>query len=276
MRQPTGRQFLPSRLAAEKIQKLFRQLESFVNLGGYPGRDAEDNLSAFHAFGRNFPDFFPFEITDQRGNDLRWTLHSYPFFFTQRDILRDLWRGGRNEGWLGSRLSILLGLRSSAEWIRYKNFQPQSSKIKGKVSESHVAHGPVFMSEAESTREDVDLDLLMSVYELHVRKQLKGKHPTVIRIRCAQMLPDWRSGDFNYYPNSDFQKAVYVLFRQSWRAKVCNGCGNYYIADKPPQLYCSLKCSNQATRDRNRGWWRLHGDAWRRDRAKKSKQKGKK
>ena len=251
----------------EKIYKLFRQLERFVNLGGYPGEDPEENLSAFHVFGRDLPDFFPFEITDQRGNDLRWTLQSYRFFFGQRDILRDMWRG-----W-DSRLSILLGLRYSAEWIRYTNYQPQKIKIKGKVVENYMVHGPVFASKSESTREDRDLDLLMKRYDLDVREQLKGKHATVIRIRCAQMLPDWRSGGFRYYTDADFQKAVYVLFQQSWRAKVCTGCGSFYVADKPPQLYCSLKCSKQAMRNRNLEWWKLHGAAWRRDRAKKPKQK---
>ena len=74
----------------------------------------------------------------------------------------------------------------------------------------------------------------------------------------------WRFGDFCYCPLTDFQRAFYLLFRESWRARICAHCRAYFIADKPPKRYCSTACYGEAKRGRSLEWWRRKGAARRR------------
>ena len=76
-------------------------------------------------------------------------------------------------------------------------------------------------------------------------------------------LPNWKTGQFAYYPGNDFQGAVYLLFKASWRAKACSHCSSYFIASKPAQLYCKPACANATKQRRNQDWWAEHGKEWR-------------
>jgi hypothetical protein len=89
----------------------------------------------------------------------------------------------------------------------------------------------------------------------------------------TQVDPDWTSGTFRYEPNTNFRRALYALFRQSWRAKVCPQCKRYFIADKPPQRYCSTKCYGIAKRGRDLEFWRTMGSDLRKKRKKEESKK---
>jgi hypothetical protein len=73
------------------------------------------------------------------------------------------------------------------------------------------------------------------------------------------VFPDWKSGSFKFNPQNDFQGALYLLFRESWRAKVCAKCSSYFIAEKPARLYCSVECSNSSHRKAALKWWKEKG-----------------
>jgi hypothetical protein len=80
---------------------------------------------------------------------------------------------------------------------------------------------------------------------------------------------DWSAGRFEYHPDTQFRLAFYLLFRQSWRAKRCPQCGRYFVADKPPQRYCSFRCYDAAKQQRDLNYWRTVGVRRRQQRLRK-------
>jgi hypothetical protein len=92
-----------------------------------------------------------------------------------------------------------------------------------------------------------------------------------------QLKVDWRRGEFVYIPRSEFQEAVYKLFRSSNLAKVCANpdCPTpYFIAGRTTQQYCSEKCSGVLQRANKLRWWKEHGPEWRRKRSRRKRGKG--
>jgi len=90
-----------------------------------------------------------------------------------------------------------------------------------------------------------------------------------------QVRVDWQRREFIYEPRTDFQRALYGLFRQSARAKVCCNLecpAPYFIASKPTQRYCSEACAEVFQRQWKRRWWAEHG-ARRRRSGKRSRRK---
>jgi hypothetical protein len=90
----------------------------------------------------------------------------------------------------------------------------------------------------------------------------------------AHLDLDWDEGIFRYRPACDFQRALYLLFLESWRAMVCEKCGLKFIARRAAQKYCSTDCSEGVQRELKQKWWAAHGQAWRKQR-RVSPQKGK-
>lgn len=88
--------------------------------------------------------------------------------------------------------------------------------------------------------------------------------------QCSSGL-NWKTGKFEYQPACPFQQALYELFCSSWRAKTCPQCSQFFIADKPPQIYCQASCSHAAKQERANTWWRDHGLDWRETRQKNTK-----
>lgn len=86
---------------------------------------------------------------------------------------------------------------------------------------------------------------------------------------------DWTTGRIRYRGMCDFQRALYLLYRESWRARVCERCDACFIAKREGQRYCSTDCSEEMQLEVKRKWWAEHGKAWRAKRSK-SKRKGSK
>jgi hypothetical protein len=82
----------------------------------------------------------------------------------------------------------------------------------------------------------------------------------------AQMEADWDDGIFRYRGSCDFQRALYLLFQESWRAKVCDECGAKFIARRGAQKFCSTECSGKMQRELKLKWWSEHGETWRQGR----------
>jgi hypothetical protein len=86
---------------------------------------------------------------------------------------------------------------------------------------------------------------------------------------------DWDEGVFRYRGACDFQRALYLLFLDSWRARFCEKCKAKFIAKRAAQKFCTTDCSAAMQREFRRRWWAEHGTAWRQKRQKsKLKKKG--
>ena len=86
-----------------------------------------------------------------------------------------------------------------------------------------------------------------------------------------QVEPDWQRSQFVYFPRTEFQRAVYDLFRQSALAKVCANpdCpAPYFVAHKTAQRYCMTECAQVFQREWKRRWWKERGKQWRRNRSR--------
>jgi len=97
-----------------------------------------------------------------------------------------------------------------------------------------------------------------------------------IRRIPAQFFLDWDEGVFRYRGMCMFHRALYLLFRESWRARTCEQCTNKFIARKVAQRYCGTDCSEKAQRKLKLKWWDEHGEKWRQGRKDKSQAKGEK
>jgi hypothetical protein len=80
---------------------------------------------------------------------------------------------------------------------------------------------------------------------------------------------DWKTGRFHYSPAFGFQAALYLVFRESWRARKCRNCRKPFAAKTPTQRFCD-PCAEEATKRRVGRWWKRHGKEWRAKRRKKS------
>jgi hypothetical protein len=91
------------------------------------------------------------------------------------------------------------------------------------------------------------------------RDKIERAYPGASEIGHPIVFPHWKGGAFNYSPDNDFHRALYLLFRESWRAKICAKCSTYFVAHKPAQLYCGTACSGGVKRERTLKWWRDKG-----------------
>jgi hypothetical protein len=91
----------------------------------------------------------------------------------------------------------------------------------------------------------------------------------------AKFCVDWDEGVFFYEGGCDFQRALYLLFRESWRARICEKCSAKFIARRAAQKYCTTDCSENMQRELKQKWWAEHGEEWRKRRHKSNpKRKG--
>jgi hypothetical protein len=90
----------------------------------------------------------------------------------------------------------------------------------------------------------------------------------------ACFYPDWDEGILRYQSGCDFQRALDLLFRESWRARTCGNCVNKFIARRVAQKYCTTDCSERVQHELKLKWWAEHGETWRRKR-KAPKSRGK-
>lgn len=86
---------------------------------------------------------------------------------------------------------------------------------------------------------------------------------------------DWNEGSIRYFGGCDFQTALYLLYRESWRARICEVCEANFIAKRTAQKYCSTDCSESMQREVKKKWWAEHGQKWRKERKASSTTKPK-
>ncbi len=229
---------LKHRAAEERERaRLFAGLDVFVNAG--------DSDEEYRILQKKVPNFWPLRLKGPFGpgglnQPLEWPSAGWSLVRAFRDYLRRLWRSDFYNDADGSRvdgryLQYVLGLET-----RYAADPPYGL---------------------------IDAALPTQAFHkgwLALWQAYKG----VYCVGTAMPLPSWSSNKFEYVGSNDFQKAVYLLLSESWRAKVCRRCTKYFIADKAAQVFCSTSCSNQSKLESGRRYWHEKGTNLREQRSK--------
>jgi hypothetical protein len=238
------------RLARAERDRLWKGLERFVNCG--------DSMDDYRALSRAFWEFWPmlmyhFPLQDDRifesleanepirpltslefENDkpqvLLWEHGCHDLFLFYRDVLRCVWSGATTFFWIeGGRPEFLLGLDDLNEAARREAED-------GYCSELHCPRG---------------------LYDAW--SEIMNYFPTAKPIEGIRFGMIWKQGEFCLNTANDFQKAFYMLFRQSWRARVCPRCELFFVAQRPKQAFCGTVCSAGSRLASKRKWWRSVG-----------------
>jgi hypothetical protein len=86
-------------------------------------------------------------------------------------------------------------------------------------------------------------------------------------------IVDGLTGEISWEFPLEFQRTLYELMKNRWKAKICPQCGRYFIADKTAQVFCSTGCSGDAKRARSLEYFNREGRARRILRKVKEKRK---
>lgn len=201
-------------------QWFVKGLERFVN--------ADDSLSDYLALGKAFPSFWPFPIEGGDNRDLSWAPDAHRFFLFYRNLLRRFWTRDPSVFKDGLATNLLFGIEGYGEMQK-------------------ILAGEAVASWALE-------NVLTPLRNSHSGLRIPGG-----LVPLAGFWPNWLSGTVEYISHTDFQRAVWLFFRESWRAKVCPKCCAYFLVQKSAQLYCSLSCSNAAHQASSLRWWKEKG-----------------
>lgn len=196
-----------------------------------------DSLDEYRDLAKAWPTFWPLPIEDGHGRDLSWDDKAHPLFIFCRDTLRNFWT--RDAATISNGLCVELLFGTIDRQRIFGDLTPSRPQWGFAVTRLKYAYPEVCV----------------------------GNIP-----QPAIFWPNWNQGTVEYTSQSDFQRAFWSLFRESWRAKVCPSCSTYFLAEKPPQLYCSVACSNSAHRASSLKWWNQEG-AQRRETKSKANRK---
>lgn len=259
--------------APNETARLFAGLESFANLG--------DSFEEFCKFAEQWPTFCPIVLRKSSGEVLPLFPHKaiHELVIRFRDFLRLVWR--RDLVALRQQVpKVLLGLE-------YKTLGSES--LPGEEVKPEIAPGGRSSAEAlvgwqQRRREQARETLEREDEESRSGKEFPEFDPGIrhavwllmhdreagyCRPWSPFLVADWERGELGYEPANDFQRAVYSLFRQSWRARFCRECQRPFIAEKHPQMFCGIACSTIARRKRDLAFWKSTGSVLRRKRNRK-------
>lgn len=252
------------RLAPSERERLWKGLERFVNCG--------DSETDYRALGRSFREFWPVEILhfsvhetvvsknlvipaiavpmvsplsdvaldeqmqEELNEDEVVTLDWHPvcrrLFVFYRDTLQDIWTDKERRVWFcGGREEFLLGLSNRNEEAR------------------EAAKNDAFPIPPSC----LPLELFESW------REILRQFPTARPESRREIRVLWSYGDFSLVPGNDLERAFYLLFRQSWRARVCPRCKKFFVARRPKQTFCDTVCSAGSRLASKRKWWRRVG-----------------
>jgi hypothetical protein len=216
-------------------EKLWKGLERYVNCS-----DSEDD---YRALSRSFPGFWPLGISyypDPEEVDiasLNWDPACHKLFLFYRDRLRKQWEDIWEDDELGPEFFLGLG---SCNWNEIA-IESAERDLEGNRIPDFPDPNPFGQ-------------LLRAWWEIlsHFPEAFIS-----FDAPCVRMI--WEFGNFYLDPKNDFQSAFLMLFRQSWRARVCPRCKTYFIARKPKQTFCGTACSAGSRLASNRNWWNRIG-----------------
>ena len=197
---------------------------------------------------------------------------------TEQAIKRDL---RKKKPKLFRALGEFANMRADKDaWVHYRNtwpfFFPSSEYKRVETGErDSIANYPELLDRVWRGYESGAI--LMALLGLSPESSLTNPSADLPRIRRipAQFFADWVDGVLHYRGMCNFQNALYLLFQESWRARVCEKCGAKFVAQRAAQKYCSTDCSEEMQRDLKRDWWAKHGNTWRTQRGtQRAKKKG--
>jgi hypothetical protein len=187
--------------------------------------NTSDSMDDYQALAKAWPSFWPLPIEDGDGRNLAWHAEAHDLFLFYRNTLRGFWTRDPVALKDGFRVAALFGTLGDAN--------------------------PVFVDSLASCE-----PFQNAVSAL--KYSYPGVRPPNMQ-PIAMFWPNWITGIVEFVSHTDFQGAVWSLFRESWRARVCLSCSTYFFAEKAPQLYCSVACSNSAHQSSALKWWREKG-----------------
>jgi hypothetical protein len=237
----TVRQFRSMRLARAESEKLWRGLEEFVN--------CDDSVGRYQILGRAFSNFWPVKIylatvsdgkrvwipgineapsNEAPSKQISWDTVCHKLFLFYRNTLRTLWFCKPEESIYDWEPKFLLGIdKSNADACLASRNPTQSTRL--------------------------PIELLRSW------RDIVQKFPTAIPDEPGSLYMHWGCGDFLLLTRNDFVKAFYLLFRQSWRARVCPSCKLFFVARRPRQRFCGTECSARSRLASKLKWWHSTG-----------------
>jgi len=214
--------------SSDEKERLFAALENFANMG--------DDVEDYRAFGRKWPSMFPVKFADdEAGQPPPWCDECHALATEYRNYLREVWKLDRETAQFDNYLSILFALHGGGVRVVERG-------VKDTISEQITLW-------VEAWRK------IGAVYPL-------------AQTRSNPIFPNWAERTFEFLARNDFQRAVFLLFRESWRARNCIECGAYFIAEKAARMYCRPACSARAKQERDMEFWNRIGSAKRKARSK--------
>lgn len=270
---------LPFGGAADERARLFEGLQRFANLG-----ESEED---FGKFARQWPRFAPVEFRkgersdEPSGEPMGLTPEMHGIVLKYQGYLRRVWlsdpetdRRGLADLLLGLGMDLAKPYPQSSTRLEKSRWPSSLAKLIGDPATCDADQSAALPTDVAEpgpqsamgveTAERQSLKQMIDSLTGHDSKQY-AVYPKVVA--------SWKLGEFNYSPLTDFQRAFYLLFREKWRARICAHCARYFIADKPPQRYCSTACHGKAKSKQALRWWRTKGDASRRERMRKNRKK---
>jgi hypothetical protein len=225
------------RLANADRERLWKGLERFVN--------CKDDLSDFQALGRAFPGFWPVGISYRPDSNmvvplpLRWHRACHSLFLCYRDALQDVWKGDTELS--GQPATFLLGLTE----LNTTAFEAAKSDTLEAVKSIPFIFNSLLAD-------------LRSAW-----RQILAQVPTAAPAGHFSLGMLWDHGEFclrlEGVGGVDFPNAFYMLFRQSWRARVCPRCKLFFVARGTKQKFCGTGCSAGSRNASKLKWWRRVG-----------------
>ena len=212
----------PTGLPSTQKKQRFAGLEAVVNTG--------DSLESYEALADTWPTFFPHDP------NFKWWPEAHQLFLDYRDKLRKVWMR-KAEAEAIDMFPYLLGLISP-------------TKFAGEGDEGILLFRDPQVREFHRRETKATLDAW---------NILRKSHPQENWIVPSVIVPLWGQANCRYFPKGDFEAALWTLFSESWRAKICGQCQRYFIAEKPAQTYCSASCFRDAKRSQKLAWWAKSG-----------------
>jgi hypothetical protein len=236
-------------LAREEL-KLLGSLEEFVNTG--------DSSAEWSRLKKHWPDLLPAEVYDLPFDRVQ-ELNQQLVTANASDPPADWGPLGKGMSYSPQRDGIVrvtlppLELRSQ---LRRLWRDPQSANeilpVCFTVKHRPLPSGVGLTAQAESVR-----------WELY-RYAGKGKDYGELRtlMRSFALKVDWACGRLVPEFETKFQRACYVLLKNSARAKFCQGpdcLAPYFIAHRATQKYCSPDCLKPIQKKWKLDWWNQTG-----------------
>jgi hypothetical protein len=97
--------------------------------------------------------------------------------------------------------------------------------------------------------------------DMHSSENQAGK-----KMWIAPVKLDWGRSEIEYVPQTEFQRAIYALFKNHTKVTTCGNpeCpAPYFVGMRASQRYCSEACAEVFQREAKRKWWAERGEEWR-------------